>query len=78
LEKFLGGYIGYHGSILKEIFMTKKVHLCPRCKTRMERVVYDDGSVAWLCYKTFSEPPYRCSFELWIVKNAKQETKGLD
>ena len=46
----------------------KKVHLCSRCKNRLDRVEYSDGSVKWQCHGPFSEPPYICAFELQVVK----------
>ena len=49
----------------------KKVHVCSRCKNRLDRVEYSDGSVQWQCHGLFSEPPYICAFKLQVVKNDK-------
>lgn len=54
-----------------------KVHLCPKCKNRLDRVEYEDGTVKWQCLTGFMEPPYVCGFELEVVKN-DQKIKGLD
>lgn len=48
-----------------------KVHLCPRCKNRLDRVEYSDGSVCYQCHAPFDEPPYICDYEIWVLKNGK-------
>ena len=58
-----------------DIISHRKVHLCPLCKNRLDRVEYSDGSVKWQCHAPFSEPPYICAYELQVIKNDHNEPK---
>lgn len=53
--------------------MTRKVHLCPLCKNRLNRVEYSDGSVRWQCHAPFDEPSYICNYEIRVIKNDNKQ-----
>ena len=53
----------------------RNIHLCPRCKNRLERIEYSDGRVKWQCHATFDEPPYICVYELEVIKNDTTKSK---
>jgi len=47
-----------------QVYIMTKVHLCPRCKERLDRIEYDDGCVEWNCI---------CSFRLQVVTNGNKQ-----
>jgi len=54
------------------IISHRKVHLCPHCKNRLDRILLDTKTIVYRCHTLISDdPPLVCDFELRVIKNDK-------